>query len=276
MLKAIGFAILGFVGLSCSGAEVWQLKEWTVDGVRREALVHVPETKEGIRMPVVFAFHGHGGNMRNSTRSFRMNEVWPEALVVCMQGLPTPGQLTDPEGKKNGWQSSAGSMGDRDLKFFDAVFATVKSEHEVDEDRVYAMGHSNGGGFTYLLWAERGDLFAAMGPSSSAGRKALASLKPKPVIHVAGEGDPLVKYSWQKAMIEALRVLNQCGDGVAWDQDANCTLYPSSIGAPVVTAIHPGGHEYPKKAPEVIAKFFKQHRRLKEAPTTGSGAKSGN
>jgi len=247
-----------------------------VDGVRREALVHVPEVKEGERMPVVFAFHGHGGNMRNSTRSFRMDEVWPEALVVCMQGLPTPGKLTDPEGKKNGWQSGVGEQGDRDLKFFDAVFAALKAECAVDEDRVYAMGHSNGGGFTYLLWAARGEAFAAMGPSGSAARQTVASLKPKPVLHVAGEGDPLVKFSWQKNMIEALRVLNQCGAGVAWDQDANCTFYPSAIGMPVVTAIHPGGHEYPSKAPELLVKFFKQHRRASGAKTTDSGAKSGS
>lgn len=254
------------------------LKDWMVDGLRREALVHVPEVKAGERMPLVFAFHGHGGNMRNATRSFRMDEVWPEALVVCMQGVPTPGRLTDPEGKKNGWQSGAGDQGDRDLKFFDAVFATMKAEHVVDEDRVYAMGHSNGGGFTYLLWAERGELFAAMGPSGSAARQSLGSLKPKPVIHVAGEGDPLVKYSWQKSMMEALRVLNQCGPGEAWDQDANCTLYPSAIGVPVVTAIHPGGHEYPKGAPGVIAKFFKQHRRVAAGTATvsGSAAKSGS
>ena len=37
----------------------------------------------------------------------------------------------------------------------------------IDPRRVYAMGHSNGGGFTYVLWAARGDRFAAYGPSSS-------------------------------------------------------------------------------------------------------------
>lgn len=269
MLKVFVAALIGLICQGARGAEAWVLRDWKVDGVKREALVHVPEVKAGERMPVVFAFHGHGGNMRNSTRSFRMDEVWPEALVVCMQGLPTPGKLTDPEGKKNGWQSGAGEQGDRDLKFFDAVFATMKAEHPVDEDRVYAMGHSNGGGFTYLLWAERGELFAAMGPSGSAASKSGPRLKPKPVIHVAGEKDPLVKFSWQERTMGALRQLNQCGPGEAWDQDANCTLYPSAIGMPLVTAIHPGGHEYPKGAPGVIAKFFKQHRR-----TAASAAES--
>ncbi len=243
----------------CAAAEPWTRREWTVDGVPREALLHIPVVEKGGLMPVVFAFHGHGGNMRNSTRAFPIPELWPQALVVCMQGLPTPGRLTDPEGKKNGWQSGAGDQGDRDLKFFDAVLATLKKEQPVDPARIYSLGHSNGGGFTYLLWAERGEVFAAVAPSGSAAFKSLPKLKPKPVLHVAGETDPLVKYDWQQRMIEGLRALNQCGPGVAWDLDANCTHYPSAIGAPLVTAIHPGGHEYPKQAPAVIVKFFQQH-----------------
>jgi polyhydroxybutyrate depolymerase len=243
-----------------------QYQEWMVDGVKREALLHVPAQVAENGMPVVFAFHGHGGSMRNSARAFPIPALWPEALVVYMQGLPTPGQLTDPEGKKAGWQHGAEDQGGRDLKFFDAVFSSLKAKHRIDESRVYSMGHSNGGGFTYLLWAERGELFAAMAPSGSAGRQYVASLKPKPVLHVAGERDPLVKYAWQERMMEALRELNQCGEGVAWNQDETCTYYASRIGSPVVTAIHPGGHEYPKAAPGVIVKFFKQHRKAGVKP----------
>ena len=81
-----------------------------------------------------------------------------------MQGLPTPGQLTDPEGKRNGWQKTVGDQKDRDLKFFDAVLTKLKADYKVDESRIYSMGHSNGGGFTYLLWAARGDQFAAFAP----------------------------------------------------------------------------------------------------------------
>ncbi len=51
---------------------------------------------------------------------------WPEAIVVYMQGLNTPGALTDPDGKRPGWQKTFGDQGDRDLKFFDAVLATLR------------------------------------------------------------------------------------------------------------------------------------------------------
>jgi polyhydroxybutyrate depolymerase len=239
------------------GTEAWIARSWTVDGVTREALISRPVSKGESPSPLVFAFHGHGGNMKNATRMFPIRELWPEAIVVCMQGLNTPGRLTDPEGKKPGWQSSAGDQGDRDLKFFDAVLATMKVEHPIDERRIYSTGHSNGGGFTYLLWAMRGDVFAAMAPSASAATRSRTLLKPKPLLHIAGETDPLVKYEWQKATIQAVRVINGCGEGKAWELDPNCTIYPSASGNPVVTAIHPGDHGFPRQAPAVIVKFFK-------------------
>src|SRR5213083_1340976 len=95
-------------------------REWKVDGVVREALVHVPASAATEPAPVVFAFHGHGGTMSNAARMFSFHTRWPEAIVVYMQGLNTPGRLTDPDGKAPGWQRSVGDQSDRDLNFFDA------------------------------------------------------------------------------------------------------------------------------------------------------------
>ncbi|HYF35704.1 MAG TPA: hypothetical protein VD994_10470 [Prosthecobacter sp.] len=257
-LRSFVFLCLTFGSAVCAlGQEGLTRREWVVDGVAREALIHVPKTAKTEAAPVVFAWHGHGGNMRNAVRSFRIHTLWPEAIVVYAQGLNTPGRLTDPEGKKPGWQSGAGAMGDRDLKFFDAILGSVKTDYQVDERRIFSMGHSNGGGFTYLLWETRGEVFAAMAPSAAAAAQSLAKLKPKPVLHLAGEKDPLVKYAWQTATMTQLRKMNQCGEGTPWEVDENCTFYASAIGAPVVTAIHPGGHEFIAEAPAVIVKFFK-------------------
>lgn len=236
--------------------------ELTVDGVAREALLWVPAKAKSEPCPLVFGFHGHGGNMNNAARMYHIHTLWPEALVIYPQGLNTKGQLTDPEGKKPGWQGAVGAEDDRDLKFFDAMLASLEAKFKVDPKRIYSTGHSNGGGFTYLLWAERGDKFAAFGPSAAAARRALATqggLKPKPMIHIAGENDPLVKFEWQKLTMEAVRKGNQCGEGTSWEGTTGCTLYPSKIGAPVVTFIHPGTHTYATEAPALIVKFFKQH-----------------
>ena len=232
--------------------------EIQVDGVQREALVFVPAAAKEKATPVVFVFHGHGGNSRNAARSFALDRHWPEAISVYMQGLNTPGQLTDPEGRRPGWQSRPGDQGDRDLRFFDAILARLRADYQVDARRIYATGHSNGGGFTYLLWAERGEVCAAVAPSAAAALRQSAKFKPKPVMHLAGENDPLVKFAWQKLTMEALRKLNGCDpEGEPWDK--LCTIYPSKIGTPLVTFIHPGGHQFRRDAPPLIVKFFKQH-----------------
>lgn len=239
-----------------------QRLEFTVDGVMREALIHPPAGTNPA--PVVFVFHGHGGNMRQAARSFALERHWPEAIVVYPQGLNTPGQLTDPEGKRPGWQAGPGQQGDRDLKFFDAMLTRLKTDYPVDGKRIYATGHSNGGGFTYLLWAERGDVFAAMAPSAAVARY-VNRLKPKPALHLAGKQDALVKFSWQQTMITALRKQNGCADtGESWADV--CTRYPSTTGTPLVTFIHPGGHQFPKNAPVLIVKFFNEHPRHTRTP----------
>jgi polyhydroxybutyrate depolymerase len=240
-----------------------QPTDWTVDGVKREALVVAP-AKPTDHPPLVFAWHGHGGTMRNAARMFHVHTLWPEAVVVYPQGLNTPGRLTDPDGKRPGWQHSIGVQGDRDLKFFDAMLATMKEKYHVDADRIYSTGHSNGGGFTYLLAAARPGVFAAIAPSAagSAALMGASGYKPVPVFHAAGEQDPLVKFEWQKQMIERMKVLNGC-DAAGTEWAKGCTLYKSSKGAPVVTFIHGGTHAYPAEAPELIVKFFREQVRGK-------------
>ncbi|MES2594082.1 MAG: prolyl oligopeptidase family serine peptidase [Verrucomicrobiota bacterium] len=236
------------------------VQKWQVDGAIREGILHIPASAHSFPAPVVFAWHGHGGSMRQAANSFGYHQIWPEAICVYLQGLNTPGRLTDPEGKKPGWQHRVGDQGDRDLKLFDAVLANLKKDYKIDENRIYSAGHSNGGGFTYLLWQARGEVFAAMAPSAAfMGMRETTSLLPKPVLHVAGETDPLVKYEWQKALIDALKTNNQCGEGRPWSDSKLCTEYSSKTGNPVVTCIHPGAHGFLKEAPALIVKFFKEH-----------------
>lgn len=232
---------------------------WSIDGLERQALVYLPKDGNKELAPLVFGFHGHGGSMRNADRSFGLQNHWPEAIVVYMQGVPTPGRLTDPEGKRNGWQHGLGEQGDRDLKFFDTVLKTLHEKYKIDDSRVYSTGHSNGGGFTYLLWVARADKFAAFAPCAASSRSFFKQPPvPKPVLHIAGRNDALVKFSWQERMIDVVRKHNACRDeGQKWATD--CTLYGSEKNAPVVTMIHDGTHKYPSAAPPLIVRFFKAH-----------------
>jgi polyhydroxybutyrate depolymerase len=159
-----------------------------------------------------------------------------------------------------GWQKYAGDQSDRDLAFFDAMLKTMIAEYQIDENRIYACGHSNGGYFCYVLLPARGDVLAAVAPIAAAlDVRNFKDQKPKPVFHVAGERDPLVKYAAQEKTIEQLRKLNGCdpeGKTVG-----KVVEYTSKSGPPVVVWLHSGGHEIPAGSLERITEFFQQHTR---------------
>lgn len=235
-------------------------RTWEVAGVNREAQIWLPEKAAPDGAPVVFLFHGHGGNAAQIARAMPIPHLWPEAMVVCLQGLPTPGQLTDRDGKLNGWQAGPGDQGDRDLAFFDAVLATLRHDYAVDVRRIYATGHSNGGGFTYLLWAMRRDVFAAFAPSSAVAGRFARRLTPAPVLLLAGRNDELVKFAWQERMIAHLRELNACtGDGVR--ADGFVTRYASASRNSTATFIHDGGHQLPAAAAPAVVEFLRAQAR---------------
>lgn len=256
-----------FLILASASPGAGRPREWQVDGVTRKATVYAPATPGPT--PLVFAFHGHGGSAGQAARSFDLHTRWPEAIVVYPQGLNTPGRLTDPQGLKPGWQQAAGDQGDRDLKFFDAVLKSLQSEFKIDARRVYATGHSNGGAFTYLLWAERPEVLAAVAPSGATAGASAKSLKPKPALHVAGRADPLVKFAWQQATMTAVRTVNECAaEGQPWATagDLVGTVYPSKAGTPFVSLLSPGTHKFPTEAAGLMVKFFKEHQLAAAAP----------
>lgn len=261
MIRFMFAFVLGLSASLAAAAEPLK-KEWKVGNDAREALVYAPSNADKTSAPLVFVFHGHGGTAKHAAKSIGVHDHWPEAICVYPQGLNTPGKLTDPEGKKSGWQSNAKDQDDRDLKLFDAMLSSLKQDYKVDDKRVYVTGHSNGGRFTQLLWAERGDVFAAVAPSGTTGGPLVKALKPKPCLHIAGEKDELVKFAWQKTTMDAVQKLNGCEtEGKPWQKDATPTgtLYESKGGTPLVALVYPGGHTYPADGAKRVAAFFKEH-----------------
>jgi polyhydroxybutyrate depolymerase len=234
------------------------LMKWTVEGVERQGLVFAPRPDpRGARMPLLFAFHGHGGNMQGAARGMDFQRLWPEAIVVYLQGLATESAI-DPAGRQPGWQLHPGQHGDRDLKLFDAVVAALRAAYPVDDRRIYATGMSNGASFCYFLWGSRPQVLAAIAPCAGRIYPDLHLTVPRPVLHIAGQTDHVVPIPDQMAAIAVARALDgaaptgaPCGPG--------CTLYPSSKGAPVEVIVHPGGHVFPPFAAARIVEFLQAH-----------------
>ncbi len=241
------------------GQDIPKTLTWTINNETRKALIYIPTTAKTKATPVIFAFHGHGGTMLNMYKTRGFEKLWPEAIFICPQGLNTVGLLTDPEGKKTGWTTNTQSENNRDLAFFDAMLATLRADYKVDENKIYATGHSNGGGFTYLLLASRANEFAAFAPTATAAGRITTQLKtPKPVFHLVGETDPLVKPVMQKTTYNWVLRMNGCNqEGVKLD--SNVTLYSGKNNNDVALFVHAGGHGYPKNANEAIIDFFKKY-----------------
>jgi len=229
-----------------------KIMTWKIDGIERQAIVYGPTAKTSSgKAPLVLAFHGHGDTADNY-QGVALHERWAQAVVVYPQGLNSARDGAP------GWQVEKGKDADRDLKFVDQMLASLRSQYSVDDARIYATGFSNGANFTYLLWAERPRVFAALAPVAARIMPSVHLTTPKPVLHMGGTADRQIAFADQKEAIEAARRANGALDkGEACGR--YCTLYESKGGAPVMTVIHPGGHVYPLETSQAIVAFFKKH-----------------
>lgn len=239
-------SILALVALS-SAPEAIELQ---VDGVRRTGLLYRPSVATG-RPPVVFCWHGHGGNARYAARAYDFQSAWPEAVVVYADGLPTPGGLVDPEGKFPGWDASPRET-NKDIRFFDALYTDVQAKTGFDPQRCFAMGHSNGGYFCYTLWAARPDRFAGFSPQSAAGGR--MDKVPKPAFIVYSDKDPIVQPSAQLFSIKGTKKLNGAVEpGVAVTE----SLVRFGGTVPTLVYTHHQGHSFIKATTPLVVDFFK-------------------
>jgi polyhydroxybutyrate depolymerase len=244
--------VLLLVALQAAAFGQSKVMTWEIDGARREAIVYSPAPKRAAgKAPVVLAFHGHGDTSENY-QGVELEKFWPQAIVVYPQGLPSS------RDRAPGWQVERGKDGDRDLKFVDQILTTLHKQFMVDDARIYSTGFSNGANFTYLLWAERPNVFAAFAPVAARILSSVQLTVPKPVFHIGGTADRQIVFADQKQAIEAARRANNatakgeiCG--------FHCTRYDSTSGAPVMTLIHNEGHVYPDEASPMIMEFFRKH-----------------
>jgi polyhydroxybutyrate depolymerase len=172
-------------------------------GQTRQYLLHVPAayTPEQ-QAALVLVFHGAGISAERFTDYSRFSNVADREgfLIVYPQGQ---GSKDEPF-----WDPSPGSQ---DVQFTNDLIDHLQRRCSVDPNRVYASGHSNGGGMVNRLACELADRIAAIGPVSGAYHSGKCSpSRPVPVFAIHGTADNIVSYAGISDWISAWAQRNGC------------------------------------------------------------------
>ncbi|MYT68912.1 MULTISPECIES: PHB depolymerase family esterase [unclassified Streptomyces] len=161
----------------------------TVDGERRDYLVHLPASYDPDRpTPLVLSFHGHGRTSDYQERLTGMNAL--DAVVVYPQGvIGTDG--------RSAWEGAPYSADVDDIAFTNALIDASEKELCVNPRRVFASGKSNGGGFAAVVACRLADRIAATAVVSGAfypQSGACDPRRPVPVLDFHGQADTTIPY----------------------------------------------------------------------------------
>ena len=167
------------------------------DGERRYQ-VHVPKSYDATRAtPVIVAFHGGGGNPMSMVKFSGLDAKSEEAGFIV--AYPA-GSGRDPErGLTFNGGGCCGYAKQRridDIGFVTALLEDLEENANVDGDRIFATGISNGGIMTYYVASELSDRFAAIAPVGGPMMTDTCHPKrPVPVMHFHGTGDQLAPFN---------------------------------------------------------------------------------
>ncbi len=234
-----------------------QTVSWDVDGVTRTAELVVPADLAG-PVPLVVAYHGHGGKGSSFQRKMDIEGKWPQAVVVYPDGLVGHKGKTDPEGVETGWQQLPDDEGGRDLRFYDVMMADLRSRLPIDPQRIFVVGHSNGSAFTSLLLNTRGDQIAATANMSAQAGRFLDTDPVRSMFMSMGEQDPIVPYANQKLSIP-LAEAKLGVDPTTATVDGYLRVETGPGNLELATYVHPDGHEVPDAVPALVVAFFQRH-----------------
>ncbi|MBL6979963.1 MAG: prolyl oligopeptidase family serine peptidase [Anaerolineales bacterium] len=131
-----------------------------VDGTERNFLLHVPPNYQPeTPIPLVFNLHGRTDTAVRHQEMTQLNAKADQAgfVVVAPQAIDEP---------PTWWGAVPTEIGDPDMAFIDALLALIQSELNIDPQRIYATGFSNGASFANRLACSRSEIFAAVAPVS--------------------------------------------------------------------------------------------------------------
>lgn len=152
----------------------------------RKFILHVPSSYQpGKKWPVVLAFHGWKETAEMMQRYTELDAA--DAIVAY------------PAGEDRAWAPApyAKTTGAEDTQFVRDIVDSLRATYAVDDERIYATGMSNGGGFAAYLGCQMPDVFKSVATVSAAYYQAIhASCKGEPVgrLDMHGTLDPVVDY----------------------------------------------------------------------------------
>ncbi|MGA0878030.1 MAG: alpha/beta hydrolase family esterase [Ilumatobacteraceae bacterium] len=169
--------------------------EWveTTDGSRRHFRLYVPTTlRVGESAPLLIALHGGLG----SSEQFAANSGFDELaeangfIVVYPDGIAAsdrPGLQT----WNGGYCCGPAARRDvDDVGFVQVLIDLLKERFNIDTERIFATGHSNGAIMAYRLACELSDVIVAIGvQAGSLGVDGCQPEKPVSVLHIHGLAD---------------------------------------------------------------------------------------
>src|SRR5262249_33834206 len=109
-------------------------------------------------------------------------------LVVAPNALPRNPDQPQTVSNPTLWDLGENS----DLPFLDAVLDDVAATFNVDPNRIYCVGHSSGGGMTFLMASKRPSKLAAVGIVAPFLKVSTSAEITMPTIYMQGTADPIV------------------------------------------------------------------------------------
>jgi poly(3-hydroxybutyrate) depolymerase len=144
------------------------------DGIPRTYLVHIPQYYDiNKASPIIFGFHGNRGTAEGIQDQTGFNDASlnPYAIAVYVQGVGSDaaGYESHPD---YGSSAPPGTFNNRirDREFLTQLVRSMQDTFCIDSTRIFAAGHSNGGGFCGVIACDRelSKTFAAIAPNSGA------------------------------------------------------------------------------------------------------------
>ena len=191
------------------------------DGVNREYVLYIPNSYDGTSsVPLMLNFHGFGGSASDYMQEADMRSL-AEAdtfILIYPQGSCLDGSShwnPCPTGGDN--KSTADDLG-----FVESMISEISSQYNLDMERIYAAGYSNGGMMAYGLAHYKSDLIAAVASVSGVMLDCTGPTShPMPVVHLHGTSDGVLPYNGNSYYSSAQNTLDH------WINFNNTTTTPT-------------------------------------------------